>query len=149
MGGDQQRPRWPPGAATPLRTATRSTSFCSPEVPGMTRGVVLLQDASVPLGESRRITLQVTRRYLSGLAATSRVCIHRKIISPGFPGVKVGVGRAVMAERKSDPTKDPEFQKVIRHFVTTPHQPHEPLGKQDQKERPPSKGRVHKGRTRD
>jgi hypothetical protein len=28
---------------------------------------------------------------------------------------------------KSDPTKDPEFQKVVRHFVTTPHKPHEPL----------------------
>jgi hypothetical protein len=25
---------------------------------------------------------------------------------------------------KSDPTKDPEFQKVVRHFVTTPHKPH-------------------------
>jgi hypothetical protein len=25
---------------------------------------------------------------------------------------------------KSDPTKDPEFQKVIRHFVTTPPKPH-------------------------
>ena len=32
-----------------------------------------------------------------------------------------------MAE--SDPTKDPEFQKVIRHFVTTPHKLHEPIGK--------------------
>lgn len=30
---------------------------------------------------------------------------------------------------KSDPIKDPEFQKVIRHFVTTPHKPHEPLRK--------------------
>jgi hypothetical protein len=27
---------------------------------------------------------------------------------------------------KSDPTKDPEFQKVVRHFLTTPHQPHKP-----------------------
>jgi hypothetical protein len=25
---------------------------------------------------------------------------------------------------KSDLTKDPEFQKVIRHFVTTPPKPH-------------------------
>jgi hypothetical protein len=25
---------------------------------------------------------------------------------------------------KIDPTKDPEFQKVIRHFVTTPPKPH-------------------------
>jgi len=30
---------------------------------------------------------------------------------------------------KSDPTKDLEFQNVIRHFVTTPHKPHEKLGK--------------------
>jgi|HubBroStandDraft_1064217.scaffolds.fasta_scaffold50858_3 hypothetical protein len=28
---------------------------------------------------------------------------------------------------KPDPTKAPEFQKVIRHFVTTPHKPHAPL----------------------
>jgi hypothetical protein len=27
---------------------------------------------------------------------------------------------------KSDPTKAPEFQKVLRHFVTTPHKPHKP-----------------------
>jgi hypothetical protein len=30
-------------------------------------------------------------------------------------------------ENEKDPTKTPEFQKVIRHFVTTPHKPHEPL----------------------
>jgi hypothetical protein len=28
---------------------------------------------------------------------------------------------------RSDPTKEPEFQKVIRHFVTTPHRPHDSL----------------------
>jgi hypothetical protein len=33
-----------------------------------------------------------------------------------------------MAEEPKDPTKDPEFQKVIRHFVTTPHIPHRPIG---------------------
>jgi hypothetical protein len=26
----------------------------------------------------------------------------------------------------SDPTKKPEFERVIRHFVTTPHKPHKP-----------------------
>jgi hypothetical protein len=29
----------------------------------------------------------------------------------------------------SDPTKDPEFQKVVRHLLNTPHQPHKPAGK--------------------
>ena len=33
-----------------------------------------------------------------------------------------------MADKKPDPTKDSEFQKVIRHFVTTPHKPHAPIG---------------------
>jgi hypothetical protein len=28
---------------------------------------------------------------------------------------------------KPDPTQVPEFKKVIRHFVTTPHKPHVPL----------------------
>jgi hypothetical protein len=27
---------------------------------------------------------------------------------------------------KSDPTKDPEFRKVVRHFLTTPPKPHKP-----------------------
>jgi hypothetical protein len=36
---------------------------------------------------------------------------------------------------KSDPTKDPEFQKVIRHFLTTPPKPHKPLGKKAKKRR--------------
>jgi hypothetical protein len=31
--------------------------------------------------------------------------------------------------KKPDPTKDPEFQNVMRHFLTMPHQPHKPLGK--------------------
>jgi hypothetical protein len=28
----------------------------------------------------------------------------------------------------TDPTKKPEFERVIRHFVATPHKPHSPLG---------------------
>jgi hypothetical protein len=46
-----------------------------------------------------------------------------------------------MAE-KPDPTKEPEFQKVIRHFVTTPHKPHnkrEP-GKPDTRPSEPNVG---------
>lgn len=27
---------------------------------------------------------------------------------------------------KEDPTKDPEFQKVVRHFLSTPPKPHKP-----------------------
>jgi hypothetical protein len=34
---------------------------------------------------------------------------------------------------KSDPTKDPEFQKVVRHFLTTPPKPHKSLGKKAKK----------------
>jgi hypothetical protein len=30
---------------------------------------------------------------------------------------------------KSDPTKHPEFQNVIRHFLNTLPKPHKPLGK--------------------
>ncbi len=40
-----------------------------------------------------------------------------------------------MNEKPSDPTKEPEFQKVLRHFVTTPHKPHEPLKKRDPDEK--------------
>jgi hypothetical protein len=39
---------------------------------------------------------------------------------------------------QDDPTKAPEFQKVIRHFVTTPHKPHAPIGKKGEaKNEPP------------
>jgi hypothetical protein len=31
-----------------------------------------------------------------------------------------------MADEKSDPTKDPEFQKVVRRFLKTPPKPHKP-----------------------
>jgi hypothetical protein len=30
---------------------------------------------------------------------------------------------------KIDPTKDPEFQKVVRAFLQTKPKPHKPLGK--------------------
>jgi hypothetical protein len=33
----------------------------------------------------------------------------------------------VTDEKNCDPTKAADFQKVIRHFVTTPHKPHGPL----------------------
>jgi len=32
-----------------------------------------------------------------------------------------------------DPTKDPKFQKIVRHFLTTPPQPHKPLVKKVKK----------------
>jgi hypothetical protein len=44
---------------------------------------------------------------------------------------------------KSDPTKDPEFQKVVRHFLTTPHKAHKPLGKR----KSPAKGKRRVKRT--
>jgi hypothetical protein len=40
-----------------------------------------------------------------------------------------------MADKNLDPTKDLEFQKVVRHFLTTPPQPHKPLGKKPKKAR--------------
>jgi hypothetical protein len=51
----------------------------------------------------------------------------------------------VMANTKSDPTKDPEFQKVVRHFLTTPPQPHKPLGKKAKKR--PKRGASAKPKT--
>jgi hypothetical protein len=43
---------------------------------------------------------------------------------------------------KPDPTKDPEFLKVVRHFLDTPPRPHKPLGKM--KRTPKSKERAKK-----
>jgi len=40
---------------------------------------------------------------------------------------------------KPDPTKDPEFQKVVRHFLTTPPRPHKPAKKARQKAVPRKK----------
>jgi hypothetical protein len=40
---------------------------------------------------------------------------------------------------KPDPTKDPEFQKVVRHFLTTPPKPHKPLGKRRKRKAKPKK----------
>jgi hypothetical protein len=40
-----------------------------------------------------------------------------------------------MAGKQSDPTKDAEFQNVVRHFLSTPPQPHKPLGKRTKKKR--------------
>jgi hypothetical protein len=40
---------------------------------------------------------------------------------------------------KTDPTKDPEFQKVVKHFLTTPPKPHNPLGKTKKKSAKPKR----------
>jgi hypothetical protein len=34
-----------------------------------------------------------------------------------------------------DPTKDPKFQQVVKHFLTTPPERHKPLGKKAPKKR--------------
>jgi hypothetical protein len=36
---------------------------------------------------------------------------------------------------KPDPTKDPEFQKVVRHFLSTPPKPHKSSAKKKVKKR--------------
>ena len=46
-----------------------------------------------------------------------------------------------MREKKSDPTKDAEFQGVVQHFLKTPPQPHTPKGK---KKASPAKGKAKK-----
>jgi hypothetical protein len=40
---------------------------------------------------------------------------------------------------KPDPTKDPEFQKVVRHFLTTPPKPHKPIGEKKKSRKTGSK----------
>jgi hypothetical protein len=42
---------------------------------------------------------------------------------------------ALSAMVKEDPTKDPEFQKVVRHFLSTPPQPHKAVTKKIKKPR--------------
>jgi hypothetical protein len=34
-----------------------------------------------------------------------------------------------MGGKSRDPTKNPEFQKVVRHFLSTPPRPHKPAKK--------------------
>jgi hypothetical protein len=31
--------------------------------------------------------------------------------------------------KERDPTKEPEFQRVVQTLLRTPHKPHKPLGK--------------------
>jgi hypothetical protein len=38
-----------------------------------------------------------------------------------------------MAAKSSDPTKDPEFQKVVQAFLRTPPKPHKPKRKRKQR----------------
>jgi hypothetical protein len=51
---------------------------------------------------------------------------------------------------KSDPTKDPEFQNVVRHLLNTPPKPHKEMkigkreAKPELKERSAPKGSIHK-----
>jgi hypothetical protein len=47
-----------------------------------------------------------------------------------------------------DPTARADFQKVIRHFVTTPHKPHSPLVTTPQTKRAVATQRQKSGRVR-
>jgi hypothetical protein len=47
--------------------------------------------------------------------------------------------------KTSDPLKDHEFQKVVRHFLTTPPKPHKPIGKKKASLKPKS-GAGRKGK---
>jgi hypothetical protein len=42
---------------------------------------------------------------------------------------------------KSDPTKDPEFQKAVQALLRAPPQPHKPLGKSERKPKASRKGK--------
>lgn len=44
-----------------------------------------------------------------------------------------------MADKKSDPTKDPEFQKVVKHFLDSPPKPHKPVATKSKPETKPAK----------
>jgi len=33
-------------------------------------------------------------------------------------------GLFMAKDRSNDPTTDPKFQRVVQHFLTTPHKPH-------------------------
>ena len=50
------------------------------------------------------------------------------------------MSKMVDEKKTVDPTRAPEFQKVIRHFVTTPHKPHEPLKKREPVKPSPRRG---------
>jgi hypothetical protein len=47
--------------------------------------------------------------------------------------------------KSTDPTKDEEFQKVVRHFLTTPPKPHKPIAG---KKKSPKAGRKSKLRSK-
>jgi hypothetical protein len=46
---------------------------------------------------------------------------------------------------KPDPTEYPEFQKVVRHFVTTPPETHKEAKAKKKKEKKPKAGRFYQG----
>jgi hypothetical protein len=47
--------------------------------------------------------------------------------------------------KDSDPTKDPEFQKVVQAFLQTPHKPHKPAQKRKAKQRRKEKSNARSG----
>jgi hypothetical protein len=59
----------------------------------------------------------------------------------------MSMSRDKMPESGSDPTKDAEFGRVVDHFLNTPTHP-KAKPEKPRKERPASKGRVRKGKSR-
>ncbi len=44
-------------------------------------------------------------------------------------------------KKVDDPTKDPDFMRVVKHFLKTPHKPHETM-KDQERRAPPRRKRA-------
>lgn len=71
---------------------------------------------SVDSGDSSHITLDLIA-----------ILSSQRESHAGFEEAKESPRNRDSPVGKADPTKDPEFQKVVRHFVTTPPKPHKDM----------------------